>query len=182
MVTYDYESLFLQDSVDKQISIVSDDQTINVTNEDIVGESMTIKESLSSGETLQFGNVESNSITFTVKNSVPKMLKKWLTVTITPYGAQEPFTLGRYYVRYEKPSSDRTTREVRAYDGLYKILTNGYKKWYNSLWTGGTTTMSIKDFRDAWFERLHTTHPWLTQETTTLPCDDLNLRKSKKLC
>lgn len=180
MIDYVDMGLFLEDSLDKQISIVSDDQTINITNEDIVGESVTIEESISSEDNLYFGTVESNCIKFTVRNTMPRMLKKWITVQITPQGASEPFEYGRYYVRSDKPSSDRSTRDIIAYDGLYKILTNTYKRWYNSIWAN-TSEMTVKQFRIAWFARLAETHPWLEQEDVTLPNDSLVLKKSKKI-
>lgn len=180
MIDYVDVGLFLEDSLDKQISIVSDDQTINITNEDIVGESVTIEESISSEDNLYFGTVESNCIKFTVRNTMPRMLKKWITVQITPHGASEPFEYGRYYVRSDKPSSDRSTRDIIAYDGLYKILTNTYKRWYNSIWAN-TSEMTVKQFRIAWFARLAETHPWLEQEDVTLPNDSLVLKKSKKI-
>ena len=180
MIDYIDAALFLDDSLDKQIFIVSDDQTINITNADIVGESLTVEESISSEDNLYFGTVESNRIKFTVRNTMPRMLKKWITVQITPHGATEPFEYGRYYVRSDKPSSDRSTRDIVAYDGLYKILTNTYKRWYNSIWAN-TSEMTVKQFRIAWFTRLAQTHPWLEQEDVTLPNDSLVLKKSKKI-
>ena len=179
MITYDYESLFKQDSIDKQLSIVSDDTTINITNDDIVSEKFELTESLCSEQNLKFGAVESSKIVFTVKNSMPKMMKKWLTVTITPYGASEAFTIGRFYVRKEKPSSDRKTKEITAYDGIYPILQKTYKGWYKSAF-GSTRKMTVKQFRDSFFTRLHTTHTWLTQETVTLPNDDVEIKLVKK--
>lgn len=180
MVDYADESLFLQDSVDKQISIISDDQTINISNDDIVGEEFELTESLCSEDNLRFGSVESSCIRFRVKNTFPKMMKKWLTVTITPHGAEEPFTIGRYYVRKEKPSSDRSTKEITAYDGMYSILQNTYLSWYKTAFNAQRKT-TVKDFRDAFFTRLAQTHPWISQETIDLPNDDVVFKRVKKL-
>lgn len=180
MVDYADESLFLQDSVDKQISIISDDQTINISNDDIVGEEFELTESLCSEDNLHFGSVESSCIRFRVKNTFPKMMKKWLTVTITPHGAEEPFTIGRYYVRKEKPSSDRSTKEITAYDGMYSILQNTYLSWYKTAFNSSRQT-TIKDFRDAFFTRLAETHPWISQEEVDLPNDDCVFKRVKKL-
>lgn len=180
MVDYADEGLFLQDSVDKQISIISDDQTINISNDDIVGEEFELTESLCSEDNLRFGSVESSCIRFRVKNTFPKMMKKWLTVTITPHGAEEPFTIGRYYVRKEKPSSDRSTKEITAYDGMYPILQNTYLSWYKTAFNSSRQT-TIKDFRDAFFERLAQTHPWISQEVVDLPNDSCVFKRVKKL-
>jgi len=180
MVDYADESLFLQDSVDKQISIISDDQTINISNDDIVGEEFELTESLCSEDNLIFGTVESSCIRFRVKNTFPKMMKKWLTVTITPRGAEEPFVIGRYYVRKEKPSSDRSTKEITAYDGMYSILQNTYLSWYKTAFDE-TRQTTVKDFRDAFFTRLAETHPWISQESVNLPNDNVPFKRVKKL-
>lgn len=180
MINYADASLFLQDSLDKQIHIVSEDNTINITNEDIVGESFTLTESLCSEENLIFGSCEPSCIKFTVKNTFPRMYKKWFNVTITLEGSETPFVVGTYRVWGEKPSSDRTTKEITAYDVLYNIFKHTYKRWYKNLW-GNSDTMTIKQFRDAWFTRLQSTHPHISQETTTLINDNVVIKKSKKI-
>lgn len=180
MINYADASLFLQDSLDKQIHIVSEDNTINITNEDIVGESFTLTESLCSEENLIFGSCEPSCIKFTVKNTFPRMYKKWFNVTITLDGSETPFVVGAYRVWGEKPSSDRTTKEITAYDVLYNIFRHTYKRWYKNLW-GNSDTMTIKQFRDAWFTRLQSTHPHISQETTTLINDNVVIKKSKKI-
>lgn len=180
MIDYVDASKFLQDSLDKQIHINSVDGTISITNADIVGESFTLTESICSEENLIFGSCEPSCIKFTVKNTIPKMYKKWFNVTIELQGSSTPFVVGEYRVWSEKPSSDRTTKEITAYDDLYGIFRNTYKRWYKNLWTN-TDTMTIKQFRDAWFTRLQQTHSHISQETTTLVNDDVIIKKSKKI-
>lgn len=179
MVNYQYAAKFNEDSLDKQISIVSDDQTINLTNADIVGESFELTETLCSSGNITYGATEPSCLKFKVRNSVPKMYKKWITVTINMQGAT-PFQLGVYRVWIEKPSADRSTRDITAYDVLYNIMQKTYKKWYNSLWEN-TETMTLKQFRDAWFARLALTHGHITQETAALVNDNIVIRKSKKI-
>lgn len=180
MVNYADKAKFDLDSLDKQISIVSSDSTISITNSDIVGESFTLTESLCSEDNLTFGATEPGCIKFTVKNTFPNMMKKWLTVSITPNGASTALVIGEYRVWSDKPSSDRSTREITAYDILYKILKSTYKKWYNEVW-GSSDSMTIKEFRDAWFSRLSQTHSRISQESTTLVNDNVILKKSKNI-
>ena len=180
MIDYVDASKFLQDSLDKQIHINSVDGTINITNADIVGESFTLTESICSEENLIFGSCEPSCIKFTVKNTIPKMYRKWFNVTIELQGSSTPFAVGKFRVWGEKPSSDRTTKEITAYDDLYGIFRHTYKRWYKNLWTN-TDTMTIKQFRDAWFTRLQQTHSHISQETTTLANDDVIIKKSKKI-
>jgi len=180
MIDYVDAELFDVDSLDKQIHIaISGTQTV-LGNEDIMSESFQLIESLCSEEYLKFGAVEPRCVKFTVKYSAPKLLNKWLTITMTLQGSNTPFSFGDYQVTSDKPSSDRTTRSVVAYSHYHKILKNTYKSWYNSIWTNGNT-MTIKQFRDKFFERLLQTHSWVVQETTTLPNDNVTIRKSKKI-
>lgn len=181
MVNYDDEPLFHVDSVDKQILMVSDEGGhIRITNDDIIGESFELTESLCSEENLRLNSVESSQIKFRVKNTFPNLYRVWFTVTITMDGAEEPFLLGKYKVWKDKVSSDRSTREITAYDGLYKILTNTYKKWYNEFWSSRTTA-TMKQFRDAYFTRLQVSHPWISQQSVTLVNDGVILKKSTKI-
>ena len=179
MVNYQYAAKFNEDSLDKQISIVSDDQTINLTNADIVGESFELTETLCSSGNITYGATEPSGLKFKVRNSVPKMYKKWITVTINMQGAT-PFQLGVYRVWIEKPSADRSTRDITAYDVLYNIMQKTYKNWYLSLWEN-TDTMTLKQFRDAWFSRLAQTHAHITQESAVLVNDNIVLKKSKSI-
>lgn len=181
MVNYDDEPLFHVDSVDKQILMVSDEGGhIRITNDDIIGESFELTESLCSEENLRLNSVESSQIKFRVKNTFPNLYRVWFTVTITMDGAEEPFLLGKYKVWKDKVSSDRDTREITAYDGLYKILTNTYKKWYNEFWSSRSTA-TMKQFRDAYFTRLQVSHPWISQQSVTLVNDGVILKKSTKI-
>lgn len=185
MVNYIDDGLFFEDSLDKQLHIDSLDGTIHITNADIISESLSLTEYLCSRENLYFGSVESSCLKFTIRNTIPKMYKKWIVVTMELEGSETPFTIGRYRVWGEELSADKSTRTVTAYDGLYKILNNTYKRWYKGnsvehLWQDGDT-MTMKQFRDAWFERLHRTHTWISQETVSLPNDNVVIKKSKKI-
>jgi len=179
MVDYEYAELFNNDSLDKQIHITASGG-INLGNDDLISESFQLIESLCSEEYLMFGAVEPRCVRFTVKYSAPKLLNKWLTITMDLQGAETPFSFGDYQVLSDKPSSDRTTREVTAYSHFHKILQNKYKSWYKAAW-GDSNTMTIKQLRDSFFARLQQTHSWVVQETTTLVNDDMVIKKSKKI-
>lgn len=179
MVDYEYAELFNNDSLDKQIHITASGG-VDLGNDDLISESFQLIESLCSEEYLTFGAVEPRCVRFTVKYSAPKLLNKWLTITMDLQGAETPFSFGDYQVLSDKPSSDRTTREVAAYSHFHKILQNKYKSWYKAAW-GDSNTMTIKQLRDSFFARLQQTHSWVVQETTTLVNDDMVIKKSKKI-
>ena len=118
MVNYKYGDLFKKDTVDKQLSIVSDDGKINITNTELHQEKFELTESLCSEQELTFGSCEAAMIKFTVSNTFLPMKGKWLTVRMSLDGHTDAaFQFGRYKVDSDTPTADRTCREVIAYDG-----------------------------------------------------------------
>lgn len=169
MVNYKYGDLFKKDTVDKQLSIVSDDGKINITNTELHQEKFELTESLCSEQELTFGSCEAAMIKFTVSNTFLPMKGKWLTVRMSLDGHTDAaFQFGRYKVDSDTPTADRTCREVIAYDALYDVLTADVAAWYNTVFPshkeqqkdkdGKTTTVTVydpvtmKQFRDSFFK------------------------------
>ena len=169
MVNYKYGDLFKKDTVDKQLSIVSDDGKINITNTELHQEKFELTESLCSEQELTFGSCEAAMIKFTVSNTFLPMKGKWLTVRMSLDGHTDAaFQFGRYKVDSDTPTADRTCREVIAYDALYDVLTADVAAWYNTVFPshkeqqkdkdGKTTTVTVYDpvtmkkFRDSFFK------------------------------
>ena len=168
MVNYKYGDLFKKDTVDKQLSIVSDDGKINITNTELHQEKFELTESLCSEQELTFGSCEAAMIKFTVSNTFLPMKGRWMTVRMSLGGhADIPFQFGRYKVDSDTPTADRTCRDVVAYDALYDILNADVAAWYNTVFPshkeqqkdkdGKTTTVTVydpvtmKQFRDSVF-------------------------------
>ena len=169
MVDYQYSSLFLKDSVDKQLSIVSDDGKINITNTELHQEKFELTESLCSEQELTFGSCEAAMIKFTVSNTFLPMKGRWMTVRMSLGGHTDvPLQFGLYKVDSDTPTADRTCRDVVAYDALYDILNADVAAWYNTVFPshkeqqkdkdGKTTTVTVydpvtmKQFRDSFFK------------------------------
>lgn len=169
MVNYKYGDLFKKDTVDKQLSIVSDDGKINITNTELHQEKFELTESLCSEQELTFGSCEAAMIKFTVSNTFLPMKGKWLTVRMSLDGHTDAaFQFGRYKVDSDTPTADRTCRDVVAYDALYDILNADVAAWYNTVFPshkeqqkdkdGKTTTVTVydpvtmKQFRDSFFK------------------------------
>lgn len=169
MVNYKYGDLFKKDTVDKQLSIVSDDGKINITNTELHQEKFELTESLCSEQELTFGSCEAAMIKFTVSNTFLPMKGRWMTVRMSLDGhADIPFQFGRYKVDSDTPTADRTCRDVVAYDALYDILNADVAAWYNTVFPshkeqqkdkdGKTTTVTVydpvtmKQFRDSFFK------------------------------
>ena len=190
MVNYKYTDLFKQDTVDKQLMIVSDDGKINITNTELHQEMFELTESLCSEQELTFGSCEAAMIKFTVSNTFLPMKGKWLTVRMSLDGHTDAaFQFGRYKVDSDTPTADRTCREVIAYDALYDVLTTDVAAWYNTVFPsheeqktdedGTITTVTVydpvtmKQFRDSFFK-----HFGIEQANITLINDNMSIEKT----
>lgn len=174
MVDYQYSNLFLKDSVDKQLNIVSDDGKINITNTELHQEKFELTESLCSESELTFGACEAGMIKFTVSNVFLPMKGKWLTAKMTLDGHEDkPFQIGRYKVYSDTPTADRTCRDVVAYDDLYDILSSDVADWYNQILPKKDSTVTLKQFRDSFFN-----HFGVEQEKVSLVNDEMIIEKT----
>lgn len=190
MVNYKYGDLFKKDTVDKQLSIVSDDGKINITNTELHQEKFELTESLCSEQELTFGSCEAAMIKFTVSNTFLPMKGKWLTVRMSLDGHTDAaFQFGRYKVDSDTPTADRTCREVIAYDALYDVLTADVAAWYNTVFPsheeqktdedGTITTVTVydpvtmKQFRNSFFK-----HFGIEQADITLINENMSIEKT----
>ena len=174
MVDYQYSNLFLKDSVDKQLNIVSDDRKINITNTELHQEKFELTESLCSESELKFGACEAGMIKFTVSNVFLPMKGKWLTAKMTLDGHEDkPLQIGRYKVYSDTPTADRTCRDVVAYDALYDILSSDVADWYNQILPKKDSTVTLKQFRDSFFN-----HFGVEQEKVSLVNDEMIIEKT----
>lgn len=190
VVNYKYGDLFKKDTVDKQLSIVSDDGKINITNTELHQEKFELTESLCSEQELTFGSCEAAMIKFTVSNTFLPMKGRWMTVRMSLDGHTDAaFQFGRYKVDSDTPTADRTCREVIAYDSLYDVLTADVAAWYNTVFPsheeqktdedGTITTVTVYDpvtmkkFRDSFFK-----HFGIKQEDIALINDNMSIEKT----
>ncbi len=169
MIEYKHEDLFW-DGTDKQLSIVSADGKVNITNSEIHYEQFELKESLCSQSELTFGACEASQIKFKISNVFTSMVGMQLAVTTTLEGQKDaPFSFGKYKVVSDKPTADRRYRNITAYDAMYDILNAEVSGWYNSL----TFPMTLRQFRDSFCA-----YVGVKQEEITLINDDMTVEKT----
>jgi len=91
----DFDALYKQDSVDKQLSIAFDGGVI--TNTELHSQEFELNESLCSESMLRFGSCEASSVKFKISNVFTPLKDKWLTVSETLAGntAERSFLTGR---------------------------------------------------------------------------------------
>lgn len=174
MVDYELNSLFKKDGIDKQLIIQTEDKAVTITNTELHQEKFELTESLCSESELTFGSCEASSVKFTMSNVFTSLKGKWITVTMSLNSNNDKsFQFGRYKVYSDKPTADRTQRDVVAYDALYDIINANVMGWYDSVLPNLDSTITLKNFRDSFFE-----HFGLTQKDITLPNDSMVIKRS----
>lgn len=164
------KELYFKEYADKQMLISVDGTKIAFDNSMIESEAFEMDESLCSESELKFGSCEANSVKFTVHNTPGSIVGKNITITETVDGDTEhPFQYGKYKVYSDVPSSDRTKREITAYDAMYDIINADVKAWYSGL----SFPMALKAFRDSFFSYLG-----IEQAAATLTNDSMTVNKT----
>lgn len=155
---------------DKQmvISVVGTNQKID--NSMLEVGTFALEESLCSESELKFGACEANAVKFAVHNTPGSTVGKKITITETvDRDTENPFQYGKYKVYSDVPSSNRTKRQITAYDAMYDILNADVKAWYAGL----NFPMKLKQFRDSFF-----THLGIAQVETSLVNDSMTVNKT----
>lgn len=153
MINYAYESLLASSSVEKDYTIqVYNGNTLETTftDEELYSEEIERYNPLSTDQQLYIGSCEASYIKFKVRNTVPTLKGKKLIISVKPTGNQYTtwLQLGEYYVDTDELAGDRQSREIMAYDVLYKIINADVLKFYRE----AGLPLSMKDFRDAFFD------------------------------
>ena len=165
MIDYEFQNLFLEQDVEKQIVIEYDTGTI--TNNEIHQEAFSVEESICSEENLVFGSCESSVLEFTVSNVFEELKGKQFDVSMVLAGnTSNPFEFGKFKVYSDVPTADRKQRTVTAYDALYDIINADVLEWYKAL----TSRITLKQFRNSFFAYFG-----IEQEEVSLANDDLQI-------
>lgn len=174
MVNYQYAELFKKDSIDKQLTIETDDKTTKITNVELHQEQFELTESICSESELTIGSCEAAVLKFTVSNIFLPMKDKMITVkTVIDNNTANPFQIGRYKVYSDTPTADRTKRDIVAYDRLYDVINADVAEWYNTLLPEKDSTTTMKAFRDSFFK-----HFEIEQADIQLVNDDMKVEKT----
>lgn len=168
MINYTYESLFRQDSIDKQAHITGDG--INLGNEDLVQGTFELKESINEGDDLRFGSCIASELHFTTSAVDSAFINKVITITETiDEHEEDDFPVGVYKVYEEKWTANRTRKDIVAYDKIYEINNMDVTEWYDSL----TFPISLLNFRNSFFNYIG-----VEQVSTTLINDSFMVQET----
>ena len=164
------KSAYKSDSSHKKLEIRIPDANIVLTNEDIVTESLELKEAIENSGNLSFQGCIASSLKFECFNLVDETLEgKWIECDITA-DETETIPLFRGYIsEVTNATHEEFTTVIRAYDALYDINNKDVTAWYNNL----TFPMSIQALRNSFFQFVG-----VTQVVDYLPNDGISVQKS----
>lgn len=157
-------------ATDKQmvISVVGTNQKIDNSMLEIG--TFALEESLCSESELKFGACEANCVKFTARNTAGNIIGRTISIEETIDGDSEnPMPYGVFKVASDVPTSDRTKRQITAYDAMYDIINTDVKSWYAGL----SFPMTLKQFRDSFFA-----HLGIAQVETSLANDSMTVNKT----
>ena len=185
-----WDALYRQTDQPKTMTLTFSDGTV-LHNADIILEQMSLEESLCSEENLRYGCCESSCFQVRIANTEKSFEGLYLNV-IQAFPTQLSRLIddqgnnivdnqgnyinggnmyfsqyGNFLVVSDKPTGDRQYRDLTCYDKMYEIIHANVFEWYDGL----TFPISVKDFRDSFFEYLN-----VTQVETDLINDDFMIQ------
>lgn len=166
-VTPETKEVYKKDESKKNIRIHFPELGINLTNEAIYKESMSLKESIFDGNSFEFVGCISSMFSVQIYGMKEEIKGKSIKAYIKTDDTEE-ILLFSGIVDSAKQEADKNYKKITAYDNLYEIGKKDIAKWYNSL----TFPISLKDFRDKLFLHLK-----IIQEETELANDNFKIKK-----
>ena len=173
MISYAGELYFLRSGVPKIWNISWG--TGSLVNANLVAESIEITEKLTSNGKFKLGDCVASQIEFQVGNEATALEGKNISVSVLPQQSEmtlQPLVLGSYKVVSDVPMADRRFRKITAYDAMHEILKADVTDWYNTILPDAQTTVTIKEFRDSFFQQVG-----ITQVTQTLINDNVSIKR-----
>lgn len=161
------KSAWKSDASHKELVIRIPEAHISLTNEDIVSESLELKEAIESSENLSFQGCIAASLKVEVFTLVDDTLEGMAIECDITADNTETIPLFRGYIaEVTNATHEEFTTIIRAYDALYKINNTDVTSWYNAL----NFPMTAQAFRNSFFARVGVTQvaDYLTNDGITV--------------
>jgi len=136
------KQIYLQDSIHKTYRVYFPELAIEVGNERIVKESLSITESLNSGSSIEFVGCISSSLKIKLYNIQDNIKGKKIEVYVTA-GETEEIPIFKGIVDTVTIQAEHAFKEIVAYDLMYTTGLKDVAAWYNNL-TYPTTLGTIR--------------------------------------
>lgn len=131
---------------DTLFPLAGDEADIIIENDRIVGENITLRQSICDSGDIIFGKCNAAEFTFECADVTNIYVGDELLVK--QYINGEPVSIGAFYVASIKKSADRRFRTITAYDRM-TFFDRNVADWYNGLWVGGTTSITLGALRNS---------------------------------
>lgn len=169
-VNDDTKNAYKSDASHKEIEVRIPSANITLTNEDILADSLELKESIESSGNLSFQGCIAASFKIECFNLVDETLEgMWIECDITADETETIPIFRGYISEVTNATHEEFTTVIRAYDALYKINNKDVTAWYNSV----TFPISIRNLRYSFFS-----HVGVTQVADYLPNDGITVQKT----
>ena len=168
-VSENTKKAYTDKSSNKVLTITFPNANVVMTNDDIVSESFSLKESIESQKSLTYKGCIASQLKFKCADIITDLRGQYVTVTIQADDTDIIPLFHGYVTEQTNQTHEDVLTEITAYDIIYLINKEDVTSWYNSL----TFPITVKNFRDSLFQRIG-----VTQETTTLINDSLTISKN----
>lgn len=158
------KSAYLGDSTHKIIRVVFPDLNLEYTNDELVSQSLELKESLCEGD-IEFVGCIASEFKITIRNLTDDVKGTKVNVYISTRNTEE-IPLFNGYVYEVELAAEKRHKKIKAYDVLYTLSQTDVASWY----TGLSFPITLKNLRDSLFSELG-----VIQETATLPNDNVQI-------
>ena len=164
------KNAYKSDASHKVLEVRIPDANIVLTNEDIVSESLELKEAIETSGNLSFQGCIAASLKFECFTLVDDTLEgMWIEADITADDTQTIPLFRGYISEVTNQTHEEFTTVIRAYDALYKINNTDVTSWYNNL----RFPMTVQALRNSFFQRVG-----VTQVADYLPNDGITIQKT----
>ena len=169
-VNAETKSAYKSDASHKEVVVRIPGANLTLANQDIVAESLELKESIESSGNLSFQGCNAASFKIECFNLVDDILEgQWIEADIKADQTQVVPLFRGYISEVTNKTHEEFTTEIRAYDALYAINNMDVTAWYNSL----TFPMTVLNLRNSFFQYIG-----VTQVPDYLPNDGITVQKS----
>lgn len=161
---------YKSDSSHKELVVRIPSAGITLRNEDILADSLELKEAIESSDNLSFQGCIAASFKIECFNLVDDTLVGQRIEADIKADNTQTIPLFRGYIsEVTNATHEEFTTTIRAYDALYNINNRNVTSWYNSL----SFPITIRNFRNSFFN-----YVGVTQVADYLPNDGIAITKS----
>lgn len=169
-VDSDTKNAYKSDASHKELEIRIPAANITLTNEDIIADSLELKEAIETSGNLSFQGCISSSLKIDTFNLVDDTLVGMAIECDITADETTTIPLFRGYIsEVTNATHEEYTTTIRAYDALYKINNKDVTSWYNSL----SFPISMQNFRNSFFS-----YVGVSQVADYLPNDGMSIQKT----